>query len=169
MDDWQCHDKSVRYLWRVLCESINLACFLGFQDKWTTLKPPPSQFTTRGIQVCNCLCPAEGRYGKAPPLRHRFPKSPPPKKCVLPQIPLCIPLLPSAPSLTGQPARWLCCPSPVASWRQGALGEWRRARSSAARMNHLGERQSEEATTVRSEREGEGEREREREETWGKK
>lgn len=42
MDDWQCHDKSVRYLWRVLCESINLACVLRFQDKWTTLKHPPS-------------------------------------------------------------------------------------------------------------------------------
>lgn len=87
MDDWQCHDKSVRFLWRVLCERINLACVLRFQDKWTT-EAPALTFTTRGIHVCNCLCPAEDRQGKTQPLRHHFPKlSPSLPPCVLPQTP----------------------------------------------------------------------------------
>lgn len=45
--------------------------------------------------------------------------------------------VPPLPSLTGRPARWLCCPSPGASWRRGAQGGWRKTRSSAARTCHL--------------------------------
>ncbi len=37
---------------------------------------PALKFTTRGIHVCNCLCPAEdlSLASKTHPLRHHFPK-----------------------------------------------------------------------------------------------
>lgn len=128
--------------------SIFLACVPWFQDKRTTLKHPPSNLQQgepvfvifyAQLKICS-------RQDKTHLLRHHFPKIqslPPPVHS--PSGPLRVSLISSAPSLTVQPAHWLCCPSPGASWRQGALGEWRKTRSSAAQMYHLRERQETES------------------------
>ena len=141
--------------------SIYRACVHRFQDKWTTLKHPPSNLQLQE-SVCVILCAQLKiccRQDKTRPPRHHFPKFNPSLLHPLVHPPSSPPARPShfpAPSLTVQPAHWLCCPSPGASWRQGALGEWRKTRPSAAQMNHLGERQ----------RGRERERERERERKW---
>lgn len=114
--------------------SIYLACARRFQDKWTTLKHP--HIYTKGNPLLKMFTPSwRSVIGKIklPPLRHHFPKIQP-----LPSTP-CLSLSFPCPELTVQPARWLCCLNPGASWHQGALGEWRRAQSSAVQMNHLGE------------------------------
>lgn len=77
MDDWQCRDKSVRYLWRVLCEIINLSSMRSpISGQMNHFEAPALKFTTRGIRVCNCLCPVEdlSSASKTHPLRHHFPK-----------------------------------------------------------------------------------------------
>lgn len=56
--------------------SIYLACVHRFQDKWTTLKHPPSNLQLRE-SVCVILCAQLKicrRQDKTRPLRHHFPK-----------------------------------------------------------------------------------------------
>lgn len=151
MDDWQCLNKSVRELWGSRVNlSIYRACVHQFQDKYVGLKPP-SHLQQGESAFVNCFCPAEdllsAKFSGQGVTSHNPPH--PPLLCVLPLTPPapCDPFV-TPPLLTGQPVHWLCCPSPGASWRQGALGGWRTARSSAAQMNHLRERQRRRVTTV---------------------
>lgn len=116
--------------------SIYLACVHRFQYKWTTLKHPPSHlqgeflfaFVYAQLKICHL-------WDKTHPLRHHFPKFTHFPSPVHPP-PVCPSRFPAL-SLTVQPAHWLCFPSPGASWHQAARGEWRKAQSSAAQMNHL--------------------------------
>lgn len=97
MDDWQCCDKSIRYLWRLLCEIINLSSMRSpISGQMNHFEAPALKFTTRGICVCNCFCPAEdlSSGSETHPLRHRFPKfkplpspHPTPPPCILPLTP----------------------------------------------------------------------------------
>lgn len=77
MDDWQCHDKSVRYLCGVFCVIINLSSMrspISGQNEplWSTLT-----FTPRGNPRLKLFTPSWRLVvGKAKlhPLRHHFPK-----------------------------------------------------------------------------------------------
>lgn len=106
MDDWQCRDKSVRYLWRVLCEIIFFSS-IGhqFQDKlWSHFEASPSNLQQGGsvfvivyaqLRVCR-------RQGKNSPAEASLPKktTPPFPPCILPpKPPACPSPVPAPPSL----------------------------------------------------------------------
>lgn len=92
MDDWQCRDKSVRYLWRVLCEIINLSSMRSpISGQMNHFEAPALELTTKGgsmfvivyaqLKICR-------RRGKTHPLRHCFPKfNPSLPPCILPPTP----------------------------------------------------------------------------------